>query len=308
MRALYGASFPTIILTGDVLRETLQRIASAGAVHRNKPVSMRDLFGNNPDLAIAAPGFPAAAFPSEKAVTRKHGHIRIVDDDPQVRESLCAALRFGGGWQRRVSRPAKRLMASAELAAGDCLLLDAYLPGMSGSIAGSAPGCGQYDPGHHDHRALGCDNCGRRHEGRSILISSRSPSISPICWPALSARGRWSGKRASIMTDGWPLKRRWQSSRLDSGRSWPACWMDSPARISLQIFRSASARWRTIVRQSCGEQARRRSRVSPGSISWQAASIEIWSDHRLGSFRTCPRTPSHARIPAWLYPQPGDMA
>ncbi len=131
MRALYGASFPTIILTGDVSRETLQRIASAGAVHRNKPVSMRDLSETIQTLLSLPKVSPAAAFPSETAATRKHGHILIVDDDPQVRESLCAALR-DAGWQATDFETGEALMASAELAAGDCLLLDAYLPGMSG--------------------------------------------------------------------------------------------------------------------------------------------------------------------------------
>ncbi|MCA3640300.1 MAG: response regulator [Methylobacterium sp.] len=131
LRALHGPSLPAIILTGDVSSETLQRIAAAGAVHRNKPVSMRNLSETIETLLSVpkAPHHPAP--PADAPDERVQGHILIVDEDPSIRESLCMAL-IDAGWKATGFETGEALMAARELAAGDCLLLDAYLPGMSG--------------------------------------------------------------------------------------------------------------------------------------------------------------------------------
>ncbi len=59
MRQRHGTALPVIILTGDVSAQTLQRISAAGAVHRNKPISMRDLSETVQSLLMArAPEMP----------------------------------------------------------------------------------------------------------------------------------------------------------------------------------------------------------------------------------------------------------
>ncbi len=142
MRQRHGTALPVIILTGDVSAQTLQRISAAGAVHRNKPISMRDLSKTVQSLLMArAPEMPTPSTaeapsalktpePAEPSSTRP-APILIVDDDPSVREHLVAALQEAG-LQPLAFETGEALLASGQAGEGAALLLDAYLPGMSG--------------------------------------------------------------------------------------------------------------------------------------------------------------------------------
>jgi len=57
--------------------------------------------------------------------------IVVVDDDQSVRESLPHLLR-ALGFTAKAFESAEELLASADLAAAKCLILDVGLPGMSG--------------------------------------------------------------------------------------------------------------------------------------------------------------------------------
>lgn len=142
MRQSHGAAFPVIILTGDVSAQTLQRISAAGAIHRNKPISIRELSETVQSLLNDGPketqkpaaGETPVALKKPEMAKPSAGHpapILIVDDDPSVREHLVAALREAG-LHPLDFETGEALLASGRAGEGAALLLDAYLPGMSG--------------------------------------------------------------------------------------------------------------------------------------------------------------------------------
>lgn len=61
----------------------------------------------------------------------KHSLVSIIDDDESVRESLPDLVRaFGHGVETFAS--AEEFLASKDLGASDCLILDIGMPGMTG--------------------------------------------------------------------------------------------------------------------------------------------------------------------------------
>jgi len=128
-----GRRIPSIILTGDISTETLRDIALHDCVHLNKPVKLGELtraieklLSKLPDPHVVLPHHTAEAL-SVSGGTR----IIVVDDDDLVREAIRAVLEDDG----RVVET--YLSCEAFLEAFDpgksaCLLIDAYLPGMSG--------------------------------------------------------------------------------------------------------------------------------------------------------------------------------
>jgi len=57
--------------------------------------------------------------------------VSVVDDDQSVRESLPDLLRTGG-YDTHVFESAEAFLAIAASSRVDCLVLDVYMPGMSG--------------------------------------------------------------------------------------------------------------------------------------------------------------------------------
>ena len=124
---------PFIILTGDISTETLRNIALHDCVHLNKPVKLGELtrtieklLAKTSDPHVAPPRHAAAAL-SVSGSTR----IIVVDDDDLVREAIRAVLEDDG----RVVETYSSCEAFLEGFHPDksaCLLIDAYLPAMSG--------------------------------------------------------------------------------------------------------------------------------------------------------------------------------
>jgi two-component system CheB/CheR fusion protein len=124
---------PFIILTGDISTQTLRDIALHDCVHLNKPAKLSELtrvieklLAKPPDPHVLPPRHTADALSALGGA-----RIIVVDDDDQVREAICAVLEDSG---REVDSYAS---CEAFLEAFDpgkfaCLLIDAYLPGMSG--------------------------------------------------------------------------------------------------------------------------------------------------------------------------------
>ena len=123
---------PFIILTGDISTETLRNIALRDCVHLNKPVKLGELtrtieklLAKTSDPHVAPPRHAAAAL-----VVRSSAKCRR-DDDNQVREAIRAVLEDDG----RVVETYSSCEAFLEGFHPDksaCLLIDAYLPKMSG--------------------------------------------------------------------------------------------------------------------------------------------------------------------------------
>jgi two-component system CheB/CheR fusion protein len=119
-------TIPFVILTGDISTSALRDIALADCVQFSKPVKLRELTQAIEKLLVK----PLPAPIDIPRVLRKP-RVFVVDDDAQVRGALTAVLEDEGH--------AVTAFASCEAFLEDfppetdaCLLIDAYLPGMSG--------------------------------------------------------------------------------------------------------------------------------------------------------------------------------
>ena len=118
IRAAVGSTVPTLILTGDTTIATMRAIALAGCALLSKPAgqpALRDAIALllTPPLATR----PAVVF--------------LVDDDDGVRGALLAVLEAAG--RKAVGYPSgEALLQDFQPGYGDCLLIDAALPGIGG--------------------------------------------------------------------------------------------------------------------------------------------------------------------------------
>lgn len=117
---------PVIILTGDISTETLSAIGAQDCAHFNKPVDLGDL-DERIDVMLAA-GYPALVHTALKAAAPV---IYVIDDDIQIRSAFRAVLEDEG---MRVEdfADAEAFLNAPQPGVGSCLLIDAYLPHMSG--------------------------------------------------------------------------------------------------------------------------------------------------------------------------------
>ena len=133
LRQELDRQIPFIILTGDISTETLRDIALHDCVHLNKPVKLGDLTRAIEKL-LAKPADPHVLPPrhSAEALSPSGGaRIIVVDDDDQVREAMRAVLED----DRRVVdtyASCEAFLKAFDPGKSACLLIDAYLPGMSG--------------------------------------------------------------------------------------------------------------------------------------------------------------------------------
>jgi two-component system CheB/CheR fusion protein len=122
---------PVLILTGDISTATLRDIARLDCVRLNKPVKSSELTDVIqrllPASQVGARAAPADAAPAldESPV------IFIVDDDRRVCEEMRAVL-VDGGWTVEVFSSCESFLEAYRPGREACLLLDAYLPEMSG--------------------------------------------------------------------------------------------------------------------------------------------------------------------------------
>ncbi len=124
LRAKFERQLPVIILTGDISTDTLRNIAQGDCVHLNKPVKLNALTQAIQRLLIgrqSAPNPRGGAGPV----------IYVVDDDLHIREAMRDMLEVDG---RSVEDYAEGESFLAAYTPGReaCLLIDAYLPGMTG--------------------------------------------------------------------------------------------------------------------------------------------------------------------------------
>ena len=180
---------PFIILTGDISTETLRDIALHHCVYLNKPVKLGELTRAIVKL-LAKPPEPHVALPRRAAPKLSvSGRVRIivVDDDDLVRKAIRAVLEDDGRVVETYSS-CEAFLESFHPDKSACLLIDAYLPGMSGiDLLEKLHHDGQSLPaimitgnadvpmavkamkgviaGDHDHRQRRCAYGGQSHEG-----------------------------------------------------------------------------------------------------------------------------------------------
>jgi len=151
LREVLHRPVPVIILTGDISTETLRAIAGHDCIQLNKPVKPREMVltiqrllapAQVPVAPRTAPAAPrnapttarnatAAARDAPTAVGSTSSTIFLVDDDDDLRLTLREVLEDAG---RAVEDFAScdAFLAAYRAGRDGCLLLDAYLPGMSG--------------------------------------------------------------------------------------------------------------------------------------------------------------------------------
>jgi two-component system CheB/CheR fusion protein len=130
LRRELDIKIPAIILTGDISTDALRDIALHDCVQFNKPVKLQELTHAIDKLLAKAPARPAAS-PVEVEPVPRNTKVYVVDDDDQVRGALAVVLEDGG----RVVEAYASCEAFLEAFHPEkdaCLLIDAYLPGMTG--------------------------------------------------------------------------------------------------------------------------------------------------------------------------------
>jgi two-component system CheB/CheR fusion protein len=124
---------PVIILTGDISTSTLRDIALQKYLQLNKPIKLRELMGAIQRLlpvtrAAAQPSsVPRVAAPSVPGAPV----VFIVDDDNNIREGIRSVFE-GEGFAVEDYAIAEDFLEAYRAEREGCLLIDAYLPGISG--------------------------------------------------------------------------------------------------------------------------------------------------------------------------------
>ncbi|MEO5806458.1 CheR family methyltransferase [Devosia sp.] len=131
IRAILKRDIPAVVLTGDISTDTLQHIGLQDCLHFNKPVKTVELIAAiESALARCRHDEPLV---SEAVQPRAHegSTIYIVDDEPLVRSTILAVLEQNG--LHALDYGTAEAFLGAYVPTGDeCLVVDAYLPGMSG--------------------------------------------------------------------------------------------------------------------------------------------------------------------------------
>ncbi len=123
---------PVLILTGDISAETLSDIARGECVQLSKPVKLTALTDAIQRLLPAMPASDRSGPHEPRAVADPGSPIVfIVDDDANVRAGLRNVLEAEG---RTVEDHAssEAFLRAYRPGRSACLLIDAYLPGLSG--------------------------------------------------------------------------------------------------------------------------------------------------------------------------------
>ncbi len=133
LRRELNRNIPFIVLTGDISTETLRDIALHDCAHLDKPVKLTELTRTIENL-LAKPPDPLFEIPHRPTdALRASGVSRIivVDDDDRVRAAISAVLEDEGRVVESYSS-CEAFLDAFQPDQSACLLIDAYLPGMSG--------------------------------------------------------------------------------------------------------------------------------------------------------------------------------
>jgi two-component system CheB/CheR fusion protein len=129
LRAKLHHEIPVVILSGDISTTALREIALANCVHLNKPVKMEELTKIIQSLLPTPP--PAGHSHAPHSTEAATPVIFVVDDDSHVREALRSVLEEDG-WAVEDFAACEAFLEAYRPGREACLVIDAYLPGMSG--------------------------------------------------------------------------------------------------------------------------------------------------------------------------------
>ena len=128
IRAVFKRQIPAIILTGDISTDTLRDIAQHDCVQLNKPIKRSELMDS---IHAYLPRQPAVDVGRLKTVGDQTSIIFVVDDDAAVRAVIRSVLEDDGQTVQDFGS-CEAFLATFRSGGHGCLIVDAYLPGMSG--------------------------------------------------------------------------------------------------------------------------------------------------------------------------------
>jgi len=129
VRSTMPNGLPAIVLTGDISRHAMARIAGNDCLQLSKPINHHELAAAIAKLC--PPGsLPSLPVPPADAEV-SNPVIYVVDDDPAVLETLREVLEVDDRVVAAFASAEAFLLAYPGTADG-CLLVDAHLPGMNG--------------------------------------------------------------------------------------------------------------------------------------------------------------------------------
>ncbi len=128
LRERFGAALPVIILTGDVSSATMHDVAGQDCLKLNKPVKLPEL---TQAIDRLLPEHPAGRHNGADPAAAPSSVVFVVDDDARVREAI-AGLLADDGRECVAYESCEAFLAAYRPAPGQCLLIDACLPGMDG--------------------------------------------------------------------------------------------------------------------------------------------------------------------------------
>ena len=128
VQQVQGRVIPVIILTGDISTVALREISAEHCVQLNKPVKLAELTAT---IQRLLPPDPAGARQAAEAPATIGPVIFVVDDEAHIRNSIRTVLEADG---RVVEDYAscEAFLAAYRPGGEACLLIDGYLPGMTG--------------------------------------------------------------------------------------------------------------------------------------------------------------------------------
>jgi len=129
LRAELRSNLPGIILTGDIATETLAKIGLEDCIQLSKPVDPRALVKAIEQLRPSGVALPLPASGDQPGLAASVTYV--VDDDPEIRATICEVLA-GNGHRGLDFDSAESFLAAYRRGGEGCLLVDANLPGMSG--------------------------------------------------------------------------------------------------------------------------------------------------------------------------------
>ena len=130
LRREFDIKIPFVILTGDISTGALRDIALHDCVQFSKPVKLRELTQTIAKLLTKPPRRPRPV-PSKSRPFREMSRVFVVDDDVQVRGAISAVLEDEGHAVAAFAS-CEAFLKAFRPEKDACLLIDAYLPGMSG--------------------------------------------------------------------------------------------------------------------------------------------------------------------------------
>jgi len=125
---------PVIVLTGDISTHTLREIARHDCLQLNKPVKLHELTNAIQTLLSPlshAPAVPEGSHLAEISASPVAPVVFVVDDNEELRGEMRALLE-GDGCMVEDYASCEAFLEAYRPGRGNCLLIDAYLPGMSG--------------------------------------------------------------------------------------------------------------------------------------------------------------------------------